>query len=253
MTEQEFKRWHDWGRAPGLTWLGRSSRSDKTGQEFKKCHEWARAPGVTWLDTFSLFSLFLALKPRSFFDFHNFYCFCLLLSRSFFLFYVFLIFSSIFLLSLLDCVAVGCQQCFNLKPATFFVVSLINLCAGIFRLCPGVPFGLAVCQAVLYRMRLGARPLDAVVPVAHLVSLRDTSVRMVRTVQRWARGYTVTSVEKQSTAPRETLLDCPSCCSFFVLDFLYTAAAASRCLSTEWLLERLRFPLSREAGDLHVL
>ena len=41
--------------------------------------------------------------------------------------------------------------------------------------------------------------------------------------------------------------------SFFVLDFLYTAAAASRCLSTERLLERLRFPLSREAGDLYVL
>ena len=41
--------------------------------------------------------------------------------------------------------------------------------------------------------------------------------------------------------------------SFFVLDFLYTAAAARRSLSTEWLIERLRFPLSPEAGDLYVL
>ena len=52
-------------------------------------------------------------------------------------------------------------------------------------------------------------------PAARLVSIRDTSIRMVRTVQRWARGFSTTSVKKQSTAPRETLLDCPVRSSFW--------------------------------------
>lgn len=109
-----------------------------------------------------------------------------------------------------------------LQPQTcnVFVVSLINLRAVTFRLSPGVPFGRAVRAAVLHRMRPAARPLGAVVPAARLVSIRDTSVRMVRTVQRWARGYSTTSVEKQSTAPRETLLDCSVRSSFWTFSTL---------------------------------
>ena len=104
-------------------------------------------------------------------------------------------------MSLLD---VGCASA---STCTVFVGSLIKLRAVISRLSPGVPFGRAVRAAVSHRMRQGARPLGAVVPAARLVSIRDTSVRMVRTVQRWVRGYSTTSVEKQSTAPREPLLD----------------------------------------------
>ena len=53
---QEHQEWHNWAREPGVTWLGMTSRSDKTGyrsdstrKEHQEWHGWARAPGVTWL------------------------------------------------------------------------------------------------------------------------------------------------------------------------------------------------------------
>ena len=49
------------------------------------------------------------------------------------------------------------------------------------------------------------------------------------TVQRQACGYS--TVEKQSTAPRESLLDCSVRSSFWIFSTL--RLAASRCLSTE--------------------
>ena len=97
---------------------------------------------------------------------------------------------------------------FQPQTCNVFVASLIKLRPVIFRLSPGVPFGWASRAAVSHRMRPCARPLGAILPAARLVSIRDTSVRMFRTVQRLARGYSTTSVEKQSTPPRETLLDC---------------------------------------------
>lgn len=131
-----------------------------------------------------------------------------------------------------------------------FAVCLFRLCAFTFRLCSPVPFVRAVGATVSPRKRPCVEPYGAVVPAARLVSIRDSTVRTVRTVQRRVCGYSTTSVEKQSTAPRESLLDCSVRSSFWIFSSL--RLAASRCPSTEWLLERLRLPLSREAGDSYV-
>lgn len=133
----------------------------------------------------------------------------------------------------------------SILPLTYFRRCLVD-----FRLSSRLPLARAVAAAVSPRMSPGAGPSGAVVPAARLVSIRDSTVRTVRTVQRWACGYSMTSVEKQSTAPRETLLDCSVRSSFWIFSAL--RLAASRSPSTEWLLERLRFPLSREAGDSYV-
>lgn len=121
-----------------------------------------------------------------------------------------------------------------------FVLFAFLGCMVVFRLCSSVPFVWAVAAAVSHGMRPGAEPPGAVVPAGRLVYVRDTTVRTVRTEQRRARGYSTTSVEKQSTAPRESLLDCSVRSSFWIFSTL--RLAASRCLSTEWLLERLRLP-----------
>ena len=131
------------------------------------------------------------------------------------------------------------------QTCNVFIVSLIKLRAVIFRVSLGVSFGRVVRAAVSHRMRPVARLRDAVVPAACLVSITGTSFRMVRRVAilRPRLRSILTLLENSY----RLFLSC------FVLDYLYTAAAASRCLNTECLLERQRFPLSREAGDLYVL
>ena len=99
-----------------------------------------------------------------------------------------------------------------------------------------------------HHMRVGVEPRGAVVPAAPLVSIRDTTVRTVRTDQRWARGYSMTSVEKKSTAPREILLDCSVRSSFWIFSTL--RLAASQCISTEWLLSGCVSPLCGVAALL---
>ena len=148
--------------------------------------------------------------------FLNFHAFGLLLHRSFFVFYAFLIFF------LKDFFSIFPRLCRSWTSAVLqhqtcnvFLVSHIKLRAVIFRVSPGVPFGRVERAAVSHRMRAVARSHCAVVPAARLVSIRDTSVRIAGTVQRWARGYSTTSVEKQSTAPREILLDCSVRSSFW--------------------------------------
>lgn len=121
-----------------------------------------------------------------------------------------------------------------------FAFSSIRRPTVVFSLSSSVRFVWAVGAAVSHGMRPGAEPPGAVVPAARLVSIRDSTVRTVRTEQRRALGYSTTSVEKQSTAPRETFLDCSVRSSFWIFSTL--RLAASRCLSTEWLLERLRLP-----------
>lgn len=162
-------------------------------------------------------------------------------------------FSIFFIIVVLNFALICASNASLLSPFCFridFVFYPVHRCAVVFLLCSRVPFVRAVAAAVSPRMRPGAEPSGAVVPAARLVSIRDTTVRTVRTVQRWACGYSTTSVEKQSTAPRETLLDCSVRSSFWIFSAL--RLAASRSPSTEWLLERLRFPLSREAGDSYV-
>ena len=109
---------------------------------------------------------------------------------------------------------------FQSQTCNVFVVPLITLRPVIFRLSTGVPFGRAVRAADSHRMRSCARPLGAILPAASLVAIRDTSVRMFRTVQRLARCYSTTSVKKQSTAPRETLLESSVCSSHWTFSTL---------------------------------
>ena len=166
---------------------------------------------MTCLGTFSLFSRFLALELLSLCAFLNIYAFCLLL-QLFPSLRVFNFFIDFFYIFTRLCRS-WMSAVFQPQTCIVFVVPLITLRPVIFRLSPGVLFGRAVRAAVSHRMRPCARPPGAILPAASLVAIRDTSVRMFRTVQRFARGYSTTSVKKQSAAPRETLLESAVCSS----------------------------------------
>ena len=119
---------------------------------------------------------------------------------------------------------------------TVFVVSLIMLRAVIIRLSPAVPFGQAVRTAVSHRMRPFAWLLGAVVPVRP-ATRRRRARRPFGIYKRHvgpngsdgcSLGYSSISVEKQSTDPRETLLDCA---------FRFSFGLSLHCGGREWVPE----------------